>query len=186
MVYFAKWKTWLTLAILAAGIIFSSPNLLTQTQADALPGWLPHKRISLGLDLQGGSHLLFQVDIDAVVRDRLESAKDSLRDVLRKNNINYTGLAVAENSVRAQLGDPTTRDKVLSLLQDSPIGVAVQIDDAGKIQGAFAEQELRQLHGQVLEQSIEIVRRRVDLQGVKEPTIIRQGEDRIIVQLPGV
>jgi protein-export membrane protein SecD len=186
MVYFAKWKTWLTLAILAAGIIFSSPNLLTQTQADALPGWLPHKRISLGLDLQGGSHLLFQVDIDAVVRDRLESAKDSLRDVLRKNNINYTGLAVAEDSVTAQLSDPTTRDKVLSLLQDSPIGVAVQIDDAGKIQGAFAEQELRQLRGQVLEQSIEIVRRRVDLQGVKEPTIIRQGEDRIIVQLPGV
>ncbi len=186
MVYFAKWKTWLTLAILAAGIIFASPNLLTQMQADALPGWLPHKRISLGLDLQGGSHLLFQVDIDAVIRDRLESAKDSLRDVLRRNNINYTGLAVAKDSVTAQLGDPTTRDKVLSLLQDSPIGVAVQIDDAGKIQGAFAEQELRQLRGQVLEQSIEIVRRRVDLQGVKEPTIIRQGEDRIIVQLPGV
>jgi len=186
MVHFAKWKTWLTLAILAAGIIFSSPNLLTQEQADALPSWLPHKRISLGLDLQGGSHLLFQVDVDAVVRDRLESAKDSLRDVLRKNNINYTGLTVAEDSVTAQLGDPTTRDKVLSLLQDSPIGVAVQIDDAGKIQGAFAEEELRQLRGQVLEQSIEIVRRRVDLQGVKEPTIIRQGEDRIIVQLPGV
>ncbi len=186
MVHFAKWKTWLTLAILAAGIIFASPNLLTQQQADALPSWLPHKRISLGLDLQGGSHLLFQVDIDAVIRDRLEAAKDSLRDVLRKNNINYTGLAVTKDSVTAQLGDPATRDKVLSLLQDSPIGVAVQIDDAGKIQGAFAEQELRQLRGQVLEQSIEIVRRRVDLQGVKEPTIIRQGEDRIIVQLPGV
>ncbi len=186
MVHFSKWMTWLTLAILAAGILFSLPNLLTQQQADALPGWLPHKRISLGLDLQGGSHLLFQVDIDAVVRDRLESAKDSLRDLLRKNNINYTGLAVTKDSVTAQLGDPTTRDKVLSLLQDSPIGVAVQIDDAGKIQGAFAEQELRQLRGQVLEQSIEIVRRRVDLQGVKEPTIIRQGEDRIIVQLPGV
>ncbi len=73
MVHFSKWMTWLTLAILAAGILFSLPNLLTQQQADALPGWLPHKRISLGLDLQGGSHLLFQVDIDAVVRDRLES-----------------------------------------------------------------------------------------------------------------
>ena len=186
MVYFAKWKTWLTLAILAAGIIFAAPNLLTQQQADALPSWLPHNRISLGLDLQGGSHLLFEVDIDAVIRDRLESAKDSLRDVLRKNNINYTGLAVAKDSVTAQLGDPTTRDRVLALLQDSPIGVAVQIDDTGKIRGAFTEQELRQLRGQVLEQSIEIVRRRVDLQGVKEPTIIRQGEDRIIVQLPGV
>src|SRR5262249_59846151 len=117
---------------------------------------------------------------------RLESAKDSLRDVLRKNAINYTGLAVANDSVTARLGDPTTRDKVLSLLRENPIGVAVQIDDSGNIQGAFAEQELRQVRGQVLEQSIEVVRRRVDLQGVKEPTIIRQGEDRIIVQLPGV
>jgi protein-export membrane protein SecD len=186
MVHFAKWKTWLTLAILAAGIIFSLPNLLTEQQAAALPSWLPHKRISLGLDLQGGSHLLFQVDIDAVIRDRLESAKDSLRDVLRKNGITYTGLAVVNDVVVAQLNDPATRDKVRSLLQGSPIGVNVEIDDAGKIQGAFTEQELRQLSGQVLEQSIEIVRRRVDLQGVKEPTIIRQGDDRIIVQLPGV
>ena len=71
MVYFAKWTTWLTLAILAAGIIFALPNLLTQEQAEALPSWVPHNRISLGLDLQGGSHLLFEVDIDAVVRERL-------------------------------------------------------------------------------------------------------------------
>jgi len=186
MVHFSKWQTWLTLAILVAGIIFSLPNLLTQQQADALPSWVPHDRISLGLDLQGGSHLLFQVDIDAVVRERLETAKDSLRDVLRKNNINYTALAVANDTVTAQLADPTSRDKVQSLLQDSPIGVAVQIDDTGKIQGAFSDQDIRQLKGQVIEQSIEIVRRRIDLEGVKEPTIIRQGDDRIIVQLPGI
>src|SRR5262249_46305598 len=161
-------------------IIFALPNLLTQQQADALPSWVPHNRISLGLDLQGGSHLLFQVDIDAVVRERLESAKDSLRDVLRKNNINYTALAVANETVTAQLADPAGRGKVQSLLQDSPIGVPVQIDDAGKIQGAFTDQDLRTLKGQVIEQSIEIVRRRIDLSGVKEPTIIRQGEDRVI------
>src|SRR5262245_42786665 len=149
MVHFAKWKTWLTLAILAAGIIFSLPNLLTQQQADDLPTWLPHKRISLGLDLQGGSHLLFQVDINAVIRDRLESAKESLRDVLRKSGITYTGLAVTNDTVVAQLSDPATRDKVLSLLRDTPIGdVEVEIDDSGKIQGAFSEQQVRQLSGQ--------------------------------------
>jgi protein-export membrane protein SecD len=188
MVYFAKWKIWLTLAILAAGIIFSLPNLLTQQQADALPSWVPHKRISLGLDLQGGSHLLFQVDSEAVVRDRLESAKDSLRDVLRKSGITYTGLAVNKetDTVTAQLSDPTMRSKALSLLQDSPVGVTIQIDDAGKIQGAFTEKELRDLRRQVLEQSLEIVRRRVDLQGVKESVIFPQGDERIIVELPGV
>src|SRR5215510_9834494 len=186
MVYFAKWKTWVTLVILAAGILFSLPNLLTQEQAEALPSWLPHSRISLGLDLQGGSHLLFQVDIEAVVRERLDSARDALRDVLRKNSITYTGLGVANDAVTAQLSDPTTRNKVLSLVRDTPIGVDVQIDDNGKITGAFSDQELRQLKGQVVDQSIEIVRRRIDLAGVKEPTIIRQGDDRIIVELPGV
>lgn len=186
MVNFPKWLTWLTLAILAAGIIFALPNLLTQERADALPGWLPHNRIALGLDLQGGSHLLFQVDIDAVIRERLDSAKDSLRDTLRKNGINYTGLAVADNVVTAQLTDPTNRDKALSLLRDAPIGVATQIDAGGKIQGSFSDQEIRQLRGQIIEQSIEIVRRRIDLAGVKEPTIIREGDDRIIVELPGV
>jgi len=186
MVNFSKWQTWLTLAILVLGIIFAAPNLLTQQQADALPGWLPHGRINLGLDLQGGSHLLFQVDIDAVVRERLESAKDSLRDVLRKNTVNYTGLAVANDTVTAQLTDASTRDHVLSLLHDSPIGVTVQADDSGKLTGSFSDQEIRQLKGQIIEQSIEIVRRRIDLEGVREPTIIRQGDDRIIVQLPGV
>src|SRR5215813_8371048 len=115
MVNFSKWQTWVTLAILVLGIIFASPNLLTQEQAAALPGWLPHNRINLGLDLQGGSHLLFEVDIDAVVRERLESAKDAARDALRKNSIAYTGLAVANGAVAAHLVDAAARDKALSV-----------------------------------------------------------------------
>jgi preprotein translocase subunit SecD len=186
MVHFAKWKTWLTLAILLAGIVFAAPNLLTQEQADDLPRWLPHNRISLGLDLQGGSHLLFEVDVAAVVRERLESAKDALRDILRKNNVNYTGISVSNGVVGAQLTDPSTRDKVLSLLRDAAIGITWEIDDTGRIQGRYSEQEMRQVQNQVVEQSIEIIRQRIDESGVKEPTIVRQGEDRIIVQLPGV
>jgi preprotein translocase subunit SecD len=186
MVHFAKWKTWLTLAILLAGIVFAAPNLLTQEQAEALPAWLPHKQISLGLDLQGGSHLLFEVDVAAVVRERLESGKDALRDVLRKNDVTYTGLSVSNGVIGAQLTDPSTRDKVQSLLQDAGTGLTWQVDSAGKIQGQYSEQELRQLQAQVVEQSIEIIRQRIDESGVKEPTIVRQGEDRIIVQLPGI
>ncbi|MGE0117605.1 MAG: protein translocase subunit SecD [Dongiaceae bacterium] len=186
MVHFAKWKTWLTLAILLAGIIFAAPNLLTQEQAESLPPWLPHNQISLGLDLRGGSHLLFEVDVAAVVRERLESAKDTLRDVLRRNDIGYTGLAVSNGIVIAQLADPAARDNALSLLRESAGGITWDIDQSGKVQGQFAEQDLRQLQSQVVEQSIEIIRQRIDESGVKEPTIVRQGEDRIIVQLPGV
>jgi len=190
MVHFAKWKTWLTLAILLAGIVFASPNLLTQEQAEALPRWLPHNQMSLGLDLQGGSHLLFEVDVAAVVRERLEAAKDGLRDVLRKADIGYTGLNVANDAAVAQLADPSARDRVLSLLADPAggggSGIAWTVDQAGRIQGQFGEQDLAQLRRQVVEQSIEIIRQRIDESGVKEPTIVRQGTDRIIVQLPGV
>src|SRR5262245_14858892 len=186
MVYFAKWKTWVTLVILAAGILFSLPNLLTQEQAEALPSWLPHSRISLGLDLQGGSHLLFEVDIDAVVRERLESAKDGVRDALRKSSIAYTGLGVANDIVAAHLVDATTRDRALSVLNDANTGLTFQIDDAGNIQGSFSEADLRAFRTHVVEQSREIVRRRIDEEGVKEPTVLRQGDNRIIVQLPGI
>jgi protein-export membrane protein SecD len=186
MIHFAKWKIWVTLAILLAGIVFAAPNLLTQEQAEALPRWLPHKQISLGLDLQGGSHLLFEVDVAAVVRERLEAFKDGLRDVLRKNDIAYTGLSVTNGMAVAQLVDPSTRDRVISLLADQPGGISWEIDQAGRIQGLFLEQDLTQLERQVVEQSIEIIRQRIDESGVKEPTIVRQGTDRIIVQLPGI
>ncbi len=187
MVHFAKWKTWLTLAILLAGIVFAAPNLLSPEQADALPRWLPHKQISLGLDLQGGSHLLFEVDVAAVVRERLESAKDALRDVLRKNDITYTGgISVSNGVVAAQLGDASAGDDVLNLLRDAAVGIGWTIDQSGRIQAEFSEPELRLLRSQVVEQSIEIIRQRIDESGVKEPTIVRQGEDRIIVQLPGI
>ena len=186
MVNFAKWTTWLTLTILVLGIVFALPNLLTQEQADALPSWVPHNRINLGLDLQGGSHLLFEVDVDAVVRERLESAKDAVRDAWRKSNIAYTGLGVANGAVVAHLVDAAARDRAMSVVRDAGTGLTFQIDDAGNIQGAFSETELRDLRSHVVEQSREIVRRRVDEGGVKEPTILREGDNRIIVQLPGV
>jgi len=186
MVHFAKWKTWLTVAILLAGIVFAAPNLVTQEQAEALPIWLPHKQISLGLDLQGGSHLLYEVDLPAVVAERLEATKDSTRDVLRANDVRYTGLAVADDAVVAQLVDPADRDKAQPFLRDAFPDMDVQIDTAGAVRITFTEPQLVQLRQQVIGQSIEIIRRRIDAEGVREPTIVRQGEDRIIVQLPGV
>jgi preprotein translocase subunit SecD len=186
MIYFAKWKVWATLAVLLAGMLFAAPNLLTQEQADQLPRWVPHKRISLGLDLQGGSHLLFEVDMGAVVQDRLQSTRDAVREVLRRNDVGYTGLSVAPDRVVAQLVDPGARDRALSLLREAIVGLDVRIDDAGRIEIFYPEAELRTLQAQVLEHSIEIIRRRIDESGVKEPTIVRQGSDRIIVQLPGV
>ncbi len=185
MVYFAKWKITLTLLILLAGIVFAAPNLLSRQQAESLPTWLPHRQISLGLDLQGGSHLLFEVDVDAVIRDYLESTKDTLRDTLRKANIRYTGLAVENGKVVARLLDPSARDTARPLVRDIAGDLAYDIDEAGNISMELPEQPLNERKLRAVEQSIEIVRRRIDPDGVKELTIQRQGNDRIIVQVPG-
>ena len=106
MLHFARWKINLILAVCGLGILFAAPNLLTEEQAVALPGWLPHKQISLGLDLQGGAHLLLEVDADSVVRERLESLEDEVRVTLRGVKIGYTALGVLGEAVTVTLKDP--------------------------------------------------------------------------------
>lgn len=176
----------LTLAILLAGIILAIPNLLTEQQAAQLPSWLPAKRISLGLDLQGGSHLLFSVDVRAAIREDLESTREAVRDELRKAKIKYTGLEVVENSVVVKLGDVADRDKARELLIAAAGDKKLTIDDTGNVKLEFDEKTLDARITRSVEQSIEIIRRRIDETGVREPTIVRQGQDRILIQLPGV
>ncbi|MGH6934369.1 MAG: protein translocase subunit SecD [Dongiaceae bacterium] len=186
MVHFAKWKILLTLAILLAGIVLAAPNLLTEQQATTLPSWLPAGRINLGLDLQGGSHLLYSVDVQGAVREDLESTREATRDELRKAKIKYTGLEVVENSVLAKLGDLADRDKARELLATIAGDKKLTIDDAGNVKLELDEVTLNARIGHIIEQSIEVIRRRIDETGVREPTIVRQGQDRILVQLPGV
>ena len=186
MLHFSKWSIWVTLAILLAGIIFAAPNLLTREQADALPSWLPHKQVSLGLDLRGGSYLLLEVDVEGVIRDQLETVKDSVRDVLQKAKVGYNGLAVESRRVVVKLLNASDADKVAQSLRDIDREMTTDIDSAGNASLTLPDSAVQARQSRAVEQSIEVVRRRVDATGVKEPTIQRQGEDRILVQVPGV
>ena len=186
MRHFSKWSIWVTLGILLLGIVFAAPNLLTREQAEGLPSWLPHKQISLGLDLRGGSYLLLEVDVEGVIRDQLETAKDAARDVLQKAKVGYTGLAVENGKVVVKLLNPADVDKVRQSLRDIDRDMTVDIDGAGNVSMSLPDTVIQQRQVRAVEQSIEVVRRRVDETGVKEPTIQRQGEDRILVQVPGV
>ena len=185
MVYFAKWKIVLVLAICGLGLVFAAPNFLSQQQAEALPTWLPHKQISLGLDLQGGSHLLLEVEVEAVVRERLESLVDSVRSELRKARIRYRGLGAEGNGVAVTIIEPERLDEARRLLRSLDPESTLD-DDDGRLTLTLTETALRDRKAAAVAQSIEIVRRRIDETGVREPTIQRQGEDRILVQLPGV
>lgn len=189
MVYFAKWKIGLILAICLAGILYAAPNLLDRQQmeewAQDVPGWAPGRQVNLGLDLRGGSHLLLRVDYPAVIEERLEAVIDALRTRLRAADIGYTNLGLSGGRVRFDLRDAADADRARAVIADLEDDVAASIDDTA-VTVAFSEAAIEQVRDNSVSQSIEIVRRRIDELGTAEPNIQRQGTDRILVQLPGV
>ena len=185
MVYFAKWKIVLVGIVCFLGVAFAAPNFIPQNPADALPGWLPRQQVSLGLDLQGGSHLLLEVEIQAVVREYIESLVDSMRLELRKARIRYQGLGVEGEAAVVTIKDPDKVEEARGLLRALDPSTRFE-SDGNKISIALTDKALADRKNAAIQQSIEIVRRRVDETGTREPTIQRQGADRILVQLPGV
>jgi len=185
MVYFAKWKVILVLAVCAMGLAFAVPNFMDEKTAGGLPDWLPHKQVNLGLDLQGGSHLLLEVEVDAVIAEYLEGIVDSVRIGLRRERIRYGKLGVQGNSVGVTIRDADKVEKAREALR--LIDQATQVSVEGsRIVITLTEDVMRDRRRSAVQQSIEIVRRRIDETGVREPTIQAQGEDRILVQVPGL
>ena len=186
MIHFARWKILLTLAVLLLGCIYAAPNLFSEEQLEGMPSWLPHQRVSLGLDLQGGSHLLLEADVESVVREQLNGMVDAVRIELRKADIGYTALGVQGRQVTVTLRDPGQIDAAREILRGVAGTLDLAISAEGVVTIGFSDQDVEDLQRQVLAQSIEIVRRRIDETGVREPTIVQQGSNRILVQLPGV
>jgi protein-export membrane protein SecD len=185
-VYFAKWKTYLNFAVLGLGILFALPNLFTDAQLEALPDWITPRKMSLGLDLRGGSHLLIEVDVQSVIRDRLEASMEEARNALRTARITYQGLTIEGNAVVASLLNPTDADKARETLQPLvDADMVLEIDGVGKVHLGITEPGIIARQARAVEQSIEIIRTRIDAEGVKEPSIQREGRDRILVQVPG-
>ena len=120
MVNFSKAKMIAVFVICLLGLAFSAPNFFKEQTLENLPDWLPHKHVNLGLDLQGGSHLLVEVEFSAVISEQLESVVDDVRTALRKARIRYTGLSVdGETSVKVIISEPEKITKARSLLLKS-------------------------------------------------------------------
>jgi len=186
MIHFARWKVALIVLVLVAGVVFALPNLFSRQTVDQWPGWLPHSQVSLGLDLQGGSHLLLEVDVNSVIREHLNSTVDGVRAALRGASIGYTDLGIEGNSVILRLRDPSAAEAARPLLENLAQGMDLSMAEDGSVSLTYTDQAIAERKRHAIEQSIEIIRRRIDETGTREPTIQRQGEDRILVQLPGV
>ncbi|MBC9205841.1 protein translocase subunit SecD [Roseomonas aerophila] len=196
MLYFARWKVAAILGVILLSVLLTLPNLLPRS---AIPSWLPARQISLGLDLRGGSYLLLEVDLNAVIKERLEGLADGARTRLRQANIGYTNLAAQPEQRRLslRLRDPGQAPAAVAALRElaNPItslatGVStpdLEVANAdGLVTVTLSEAALRDRAAGAVEQSVEIVRRRIDQTGVSEALIARQGTSRVLVQLPGV
>ena len=187
MIYFSRLKIALILGVCVLGALLCLPNFLP-----APAGWLPWRQVHLGLDLRGGSYLLLEVDMAAVVKERLESLADGARTTLRPARLTNQSPAVqlAQNRVLIRIGNPSQVEDAARLLREAArTGGTPEYDVAtepGAVVMSLSPVMLRDRAERAIAQSIEIVRRRIDQTGVLDPVITKQGENRIVVQLPGV
>jgi protein-export membrane protein SecD len=202
MLNFPRWKIVFILLTCVLGILAAVPNFFTRDQVANFPVWLPSSQVNLGLDLQGGSHMLLEVDVEAVIAERLEALIDDVRQSLRRVRdgvrVNYTGLRIVGSEVHFRLRDVTQEAEAIdrvellaqpitsNLLTANLTDLEVEALGDGLLAVRLTPEGVNQRRINAVQQSIEIVRRRVDEMGTREPTIQRQGTDRILVQVPGL
>jgi len=196
MLYFTRVKAAAIVASAFVVIVFAVPNFLPARMVDSWPVWA-QRHIVLGLDLQGGSHILLAVDTGAVRKEKLESLRDDARRVLREARIGYTGLLVRGNSVEVRIRDNARFDEAQRKLGElaQPLGGILSATgqrslevttDGNLIRLTLTEPAILERVRQAVAQSIQIIERRVNELGTVEPLIQRQGNDRILVQVPGL
>lgn len=186
MLNLPRWQVVGIVLVTALAGLFALPNVLPGSLLNHLPGWYTQNRINLGLDLRGGAYFLLEADLRGVLNERLTNLSDSVRGELRKQQIGFKDVTVQSGvSVTVVLREEGQRAKAIEAMRtlDPSLAVSGQGDT---IQLAFSEQELLRKKKEVIDQSIEILRRRVDETGTIEPTIVRQGDDRIELQMPGI
>lgn len=172
------------IAICLAGVFFAVPNLISDKTN--LPKWW--QPVNLGLDLQGGSSLLLQVKMDDVLKDKMSTLEDLARRTLRDHKVRYQNLNSDKNGVTVKIADYNARDKIKEPFRKMDEGLEVIDDENGEgiVTIRYTEQAIAMLKANIIEQSVGIVRRRIDELGTKEPIVQGQGSDRVLVQLPGV
>ncbi len=200
MLYFSRWKIVSILLVVFLGIAYAAPNLFSRDTLSNFPSWLPNDQMTLGLDLQGGSHILMQVDRESMVKERMEALEDDARRTLRAEKIGYRFSKPQDiNGIEVRLTNPDQEELAVEKL-----GELTQPVNASFFgQGTIREVDIEQRPGNVIRltlndggienamssavtQSIQVINKRINELGTNEPVVQRQGNDRILVQFPGL
>lgn len=195
MMNLSRWKVILVVLALIFGVVFTLPNLLPAKVRDQLPGFVPQQTLNLGLDLQGGSYLLYSVDTKALLAERLTNLIEDVRTTLRDKQIEFTDLGQVGDTIGVRVTDPARVSDAVNALRHTvgaPLAgvaggseVSVNSGPDQRISIAFVPAAFDASSAKAVEQAIEIIRRRIDSSGTKEPDIARQGKDRIVIQAAG-
>lgn len=201
MLRFSTWKFLAIVAMTLAAVLVTVPSMLSPSTYEALaarlPSWLMPPTIVLGLDLQGGSHVMLEVDQSDLLSTQIKNLRDDVRRILREEKVAITGgIGATARGVQLRVPDAAEREKILPRLRQlrgsfsanvggqSPLDVDTTPE--GLIRITVTDAGLRDKSRKAVEQSIEVIRRRVDALGTREPSIQRQGDDRVLVQVPGL
>ena len=200
MLYIASWKKIAIILMVIVGVFFALPNALTESQRNALPSQLPSDTVNLGLDLQGGAHVLVEAEMEPVFDQRIEVLAQEMRDKLREaGSIKRSRPVIDGYDVTMRITNPedvaAAREafgEIPTLLQSAALtGVgATDIEitenpDTRAFTLTLTEGARTEITEQTILRSLEVVRRRIDPEGIKEASVTRQGEDRILIQVPG-
>ena len=194
MMNLSRWKVGLVSIAVLLGILFSLPNFMSQDVKDSVKHFMPTKGLNLGLDLQGGSYLLLGVDMDKLLQDKVTDMTEQVRGALKDGNIPFSNLGNNGKAISVRISNAGDLDKanaalskLASPLTKSPAQKDLDIarGDNQTITLTFNQAGLDETASTAVDTSIEIIRKRIDESGTKEPSITRQGLARIVVEAPG-
>ncbi|MBF0358657.1 MAG: protein translocase subunit SecD [Magnetococcales bacterium] len=181
------WKPVLIFLVTFSSLLYSTPTILGGAPS-WWPSWLSSQVISRGLDLQGGLYLLMQVETDKAVEQSAENLVDEVRGVMRQERLRYRGVErKGIDSVIIKLSNRSEPEKMRSIVKREFPQTVLNEDISGKVWTvSFTPEKIKETRKFAVEQSIETIRSRIDQFGVSEPTIQKQGQERILIQLPGL
>ncbi|MDX2083483.1 MAG: protein translocase subunit SecD [Rickettsiales bacterium] len=187
MLNFSKTKIALILFVCFFAAFYSIPSLISSSflkNNPALTKILPSQKINLGLDLRGGSHLMLEVDFDYYFKEQLNNLKEEIKASFRDDSVR-TIPEIKGDKIVFSLSDDEQKKSAKKIIKK--LSSRTNIDEnSGQFEIYFSDHELQLMRQNLIKQSIEIVRKRIDESGTKEPTIQAQGDNRILLQVPGI
>ena len=176
------WKIFLVFLLVSLGVILAIPSILYKEDSGS---WYLDNRLNLGLDLQGGSYLLLEVQTDVLIDEEFENFSDTIRIIARENRVKINNIEKNHEELKVRFDSSDNLEDIRKDFLQNYRSVKFNLNN--NVASITIDQLYKKsIQDSAIKQSLEIVRKRIDESGTKEPLIQRSGKDRILLQLPGV